>query len=232
MKTRLRPLALLASLGLSALALVSCKAADEPGYMIQVDVMLSEEFDTLTTVDIFKDGADLGSKVEDAKVTIQLNDGSAVDVPYRSSDYTLFDNINGLVPKAGDTMTVTITIGSTQLRETVSVPAVVKVKPIAAAQDASKPIDVTWDAASTASDEFQIAIVDKYTAADNPMGYFKNIAGSSTSYTIPAGTLKRDTKGVYVQITALNTHQLTGPDYEPSSWFTISNATGVTFDTL
>lgn len=64
------------------------------------------------------------------------------------------------------------------------------------------------------------------------MGFFENIAGSATSYTIPAGTLKAGTKGVYVQVTAQNTHKLTGADFEPYSHFTISNAGGITFDTL
>ena len=40
------------------------------------------------------------------------------------------------------------------------------------------------------------------------------------------------TKGIYLEVSAENTRQLTGPDLDPYSRFTISSAGGVKFDTL
>lgn len=228
-----RTVVLAAMIGLAAPSLVSCKADNASGYLVDVDIMLSDDLGPMTTVNILEDGADLGSSIKDATVTLQLNGGTATPVPYVDSfGYLLTGNISGSTPRAGDTVIANITIGTKHMGDTVSVPATPKITAPTTAQDPSKAINVSWDSSSTPPDEFQIAIADKNTAANNPMGYFENIAGSSTSYTIPAGTLNAGTKGVYIQVTAQNTHMLTGADYEPYSHFTISSAGGINFDTL
>lgn len=226
-------LVLAAIVGLTVASLAACKADNASGYQVKVDLMLSEHLSPTTTVDILEDGADLESSIKDATVTLQLNGGTPTQVPYVDSfGYLLSGNISGVEPRSGDTVTASIDVDAKHLSDTVSVPATPKSTTPLAAQDPAKAITLTWDGPSTPPDEFQIAILDKYTAVDNPMGYFENIPGSSTAYTIPAGTLNAATKGVYVQVTAQNTHKLTGPDYEPYSHFTISSAGGITFDTL
>lgn len=228
-----RTLFLTTILGLIAPSLTACKVDNAAGYQVQIDLMLSEGLSPTTTVDILEDGANLGSSIKDAMVMLQLNGGTPTTVPYvEGFGYLLTGNISGAQPKGGDTVTAGITIDAKTLGDTVSVPTTPKSATSMTAQDPSKAIILTWDSATTPPDEFQIAILDQYTAADNSMGYFENIAGSATSYTIPAGTLKAATKGVHVQITSQNVHNLTGADYEPYSHFIISNAGGITFDTL
>lgn len=213
--------------------LVSCKADNAPGYEVRVLIMLSEDLRPTTTVNILEDGSDINSSVKDATVTLQLNSGTPTQVPYvESFGYLLVGDISGSTPKAGDAVTASITIGPKHMGETVSVPAIPKVKAPGAAQDASKEIVMTWDSLSSPPSEIQISIADKDTATDNPMGYFQNIPGTSTSYSIPAGTLKAGTKGIYFGVSAENSRPLTGPDLEPYSQFTISSAGGVKFDTL
>jgi len=233
MITLLRPLVLTATLGLAALSLVSCKVDNAAGYQVQVLLMLSEDLSPTTTVDILEDGSNLASAIKDATVTLQLNGGAPTPVPYvQSFGYLQSGNISGSAPKSGDTVTASITIGAKLITETVTVPGTPKIKALTTAQDASKPIVVTWDSSGNPPDEIQIALSDDDTATNDPMGYFQNIAGTSTSFTIPAGTLKAGKKGVYFQVSAESTHQLTGADFEPYSWFTISSATGTKFDTL
>jgi hypothetical protein len=213
--------------------LVSCKADNAPGYQVKVLIMLSDNLEPTTTVSILEDGSDINSSVKDATITLQLNAGTATQVPYVDSfGYLQSGNISGSRPQAGDAVTASMVIGSKHVGETVTVPAIPKVKAPGAAQDASKEIVMTWDSLSSPPSEIQIAIADKDTATDNPMGYFQNIPGTSTSYSIPAGTLKAGTKGIYFGVSAENTRQLTGPDLEPYSKFTISSAGGVDFDTL
>jgi hypothetical protein len=223
---------LAATIALLGPVLASCKTENTPGYKVQVLIMLSDDLGSTTTVDILEDGADLNSSVKDATVTLQLNGGAPAEVPYVDSfGYLLSRDIGGATPKAGDAVTASITIGPKNIGETVSVPAIPKVKAPGAAQDASNEIVMTWDSLASPPTEIQIAIDDQYTAAENQMGYFQNIPGASTSYSIPAGTLKTGTKGIYFQVSAENTRQLTGPDLESYSWFTISSAGGVKFDT-
>jgi len=230
-RSRIPVLALMTAL--SGFLFVSCKADDVPGYKVQVLLMLSDSLGSTATVTILEDGADYGSTVKDATVTLQMNSGSPTQVPYVDSfGYHLGGDISGATPKAGDAVTASITIGAKTIVETVAVPAIPKITPPATAQDASKDIVVSWDSLSPPPTEIQVVIANQYTATDSPMGYYENIAGTSTSYTVPAGTLKPGTTGIYVQVSTENTLPLTGADLEPYSWFTISCAGSAKLDTL
>jgi hypothetical protein len=230
-RSRVSVLALMTALLGSLLA--SCKSDDAPGYLVQVLIMLSDDLGPTATVHVLEDGADPDSTVKDATVTLQLNGGAPTQMPYvESFGYHLTGDISGSTPKAGDAVIASITIGAKSIVETVSVPAIPKISAPTTAQDASKEIVMTWDSLNPPPTNFQIVIADKYAAANSPMGYFENIAGTSTSCTLPAGTLKPGTTGVYVQVSAENTLLLTGADLEPYSWFTISYAGGAKLDTL
>jgi hypothetical protein len=220
-------------IGLAALSLGSCKANNASGYQVQVLLMLSETLSPTATVDILEDGADLGSTIKDATVTLQLNGGTPTPVPYIASfGFLLSGNISGAQPKAGDTITANLTIGTKHISETVTVAGTPKIKALTGAQDASKAIVLTWDGASPPPDEIQVSIADDNTAGNDPMGYFQDLAGTATSFTIPPGTLKPGTKDIYVGVSAESTHQLTGPDFEAYSWFTISSRASTKLDTL
>jgi hypothetical protein len=230
-RSRIPVLALMTAL--SGFLFGACKADDVPGYKVQVLIMLSDSLGSTATVTILEDGADYGSTVKDATVTLQLNGGSPTQVPYVDSfGYHLGGDISGATPKAGDTVTASITIGAKTIVETVAVPAIPKITPPATAQDASKDIVLSWDSLSPPPTEIQVVIANQYTASDSPMGYYENIAGTSTSYTVPAGTLKPGTTGIYVQVSTENTLPLAGADLEPYSWFTISCAGSAKLDTL
>ena len=230
--SRVPVLAVMTALAGSMLA--SCKADDAPGYQVHVLIMLSDSLGPTATVDVLEDGADPDSKVKDATVTVQLNGGAPTQVPYVDSFgfYHLSGDISGSTPKAGDSVTASIAIGAKTIVETAAVPAIPRIDPPATAQDVSKDIVLIWDGLSPPPTQIQVVIANKYTATDSPMGYYENIAGTSTSYTVPAGTLRPGTTGVYVQVSTENTLLLTGADLEPYSWFTISRAGGTTFDTL
>jgi hypothetical protein len=92
--------------------LASCKPANAPGYEVKVLIMLSENLEPTTTVNILEDGSDINSSVKDATITLQLNGGSPTEVPYVDNfGYLQSGNISGSRPQAGDAVAASITIG-------------------------------------------------------------------------------------------------------------------------
>lgn len=63
-------------MGLTVPSMLACKADNASGYHVQIDVMLSEKLSPTTTAEILEDGADFGSAIKDATVTLQLNGGT------------------------------------------------------------------------------------------------------------------------------------------------------------
>jgi hypothetical protein len=221
-------------LTLAGLLLGSCPGEIVSGPQVKVSIMLDDVLSPTTTINVLSNGADNTSAVKNATVSVQLNSGAQTTVPYVDGfGYYLSGNISGAEPQAGDTITARITFGSTTIVETVAVPGVPAVNALSGPQNAGSAITLTWPSVTSPPSQFQIAINDTYTVAAHSLGvFYQNIAGTSTSYTISAGTLKAGTSNIRISVSAQNTTPITGTDMDPYSAFTISNFGGITFNTL